>query len=222
MPNSLDTLSEISTVVIAGFCGAHLFGFAILAIWAGRDLRVIASLLDQFTRNLKHRSVLDRATGLAEQIEAFLADVREVLDNPQATDERRLLLDRIKILDEKRGYLNSLTFETCWNVARTMIEAYPLAGVLGTILAIGAALGSESVGAEGPTVSVIVARFGDAIWSTFAGLTAAIVLMFVSSSLEPRFSRLTEARSHVREVIARAKRELAVSNSSPPRSAEAS
>ncbi|QDT37461.1 MotA/TolQ/ExbB proton channel family protein [Stratiformator vulcanicus] len=215
MPVSLDSLSGISTLVIAGFCGAHVLAFAVLSIWAGRDLRVIASSLDQFTRSLRHRSILEGTAGLADQIQAFLADVREVLDNPKAVEERRSLLDRIKVLDEKRGYLNSLSFETAWNVARTMIEAYPLAGVLGTILAIGSALAGDASTGDASAVSVIVARFGDAIWSTFAGLTAAILLMFLSSILEPRFARLTESRANVRDVIARAKRELTVSGEKP-------
>jgi len=59
-------------------------------------------------------------------------------------------------------------------------------------------------------MSGIVTRFGDAVWSTFCGLAAAIMLMFVNSLLETRFSRLTQSRTHVRDVVARAKRELAM------------
>ena len=138
--------------------------------------------------------------------EAFLADVNEVLSSPGAVDERRLLRERISILDERRGYLNSLPFETAYNVARTMVEAYPLAGTVGAVLAIGAALTGPQTDS---TVANIVTQFGEAIWSTFAGLAAAIVLMFVNSLLEPKFLRLAENRTHVRETIARVKRELA-------------
>src|SRR5690606_15884731 len=105
-------------------------------------------------------------------------------------------------------YLHSLAFETSYNICRTMIEAYPLAGVLGTILAIGAALQQGAATEQIATVSTIVSRFGDAIWSTFAGLIAAILLMFLNSLLEPGFSRLSENRVHVRDTVARAKREL--------------
>ncbi|MEO2034190.1 MAG: MotA/TolQ/ExbB proton channel family protein, partial [Planctomycetaceae bacterium] len=106
--------------------------------------------------------------------------------------------------------------KTAGNVARTMIEAYPLAGVLGTILAIGSALQSpESAADVVGTMSGIVSRFGDAIWSTFCGLFAAIILMFVNSMLETRFERLTQSRIHVRDMVARAKRELAMVASRP-------
>jgi biopolymer transport protein ExbB/TolQ len=90
-----------------------------------------------------------------------------------------------------------------------MIEAYPLAGVLGTILAIGAALQGGQGNAQ-KTVADIVRNFGDSVWATFAGLVAAIGLMFLNSLLETRFHRLAENRKQVRETVARAKRELSL------------
>lgn len=207
MSGSIVDLSSLSTLVIGAACAVHLFAFFVLWVWSRRDLRTIASALDDFTRGLRHRSVLDMTTHLSDQIEAFLVDVNEVLESPNNSGDRQLLLQRMSILDEKRRYLHSLSFATWYNLSRTMIEAYPLAGVLGTILAIGAALqgGGET---EVSAVSSIVTHFGEAIWSTFAGLTACIVLMFLNSLLEPRFMRLSENRQHVRDVVARAKREL--------------
>ncbi|MCA9038577.1 MAG: MotA/TolQ/ExbB proton channel family protein, partial [Planctomycetaceae bacterium] len=145
---------------------------------------------------------------LTNQIEAFVQDINDVLEDDARRGDRVECLRRMHILDEKRGYLDSLSFETMTNVARTMIEAYPLAGVLGTILAIGSALQSPITEGASTTMNAIVGRFGDAIWSTFAGLCAAILLMFVNSVLETRFARLTDSRLHVRDIVAKAKREL--------------
>lgn len=215
MASLLDSLSALSTFVIAAACAVHLAAFALLWTWARRDLRVIASSLADFTRDLRHRSVLDATGHLSDQIEAFLADVNDVLADSTRTADREALLRRMNILDERRPYLHSLVFETGYNLCRTMIEAYPLAGVLGTILAIGAALDAAPTAETSSAVGTIVGRFGDAIWSTFAGLTAAIVLMFLNSLLEPGFGRLAESRAHVREMVARAKRELALPAGGP-------
>lgn len=205
----LTTLSGLSTLVILGVAAVHLLAFVWLSIWSRLDLRRMAGDLDSFTRELKHRSVLDRGSRLSDQIDAFLADVRDVLDLPARRADRIALSQRLRILDEERRYLQSHSFETCYNVCRTMIEAYPLAGVLGTILAIGAALQlGDADGAQ--TVNMIVKSFGDAIWSTFAGLMAAMLLMFINSVVETGFRRLAEHRLHVRETVARAKRELAL------------
>lgn len=213
----LDQLSNWSTAVIVICFGLHLLLF--LGLWglSRRDFRVIASTLFDFTRGMKHQSLFDSAAHLGDQIEGFLADVNDVLDDPTRRDDRQMLLTRMQYLDEKRRYLQSMFFDTLYNMARTMIEAYPLAGVLGTMLAIGAAL---TMGSDDPgnAVALVVNRFGQAIWSSFAGLISAIILMLINSFLEPSFNRLSEDRRLVRETVARAKRilSLAVHKSEGP------
>ncbi len=215
MADLLNYVSTLSTPAIAIACAIHLVFFVILLWWGRRDLRSIASFLDDFTRGLKHRSFLDATGHLSDQIDAFIADVNEVLDQPSRVDDRRLLLERMRIIDEKRRYLNSMFFETLYHSWRTMIETYPLAGMLGTIMGIGAALQAGVESNKLLTVDLIVARFGDAIWSTFAGLVAAIVLMFLNSLIEPSFNRLAAHRGHVQAMVARAKRELSLSGEGP-------
>ncbi len=205
----LQQVSQWSTPVIAGAAVLHFLLFLWLSAWARGDLRRLAGDFDVFTRDLKHRSLFERGTNLSDQLDACLADVKDVLDDPRRDAERRALHARIKIPDEERRYLQSHAFETWYNVCRTMIEAYPLAGVLGTILAIGAALQLTPQDQDN-AVGTIVRFFGDAIWSTFAGLIAAMWLMFINSWLEPRFRRLGESRTLVRETVARAKRELSL------------
>ena len=207
----LKYLSGLAAGIIIAAAALHLIFFFVLSIWYRRDLTTIAGSLDDFTRGLKHRSVLGRSAPLTNQIDAFVEDVNDVLNDETRVEDRTECLRRMHILDERRSYLDSVSFETAGNVARTMIEAYPLAGVLGTILAIGSAM-QRSEGAVNAvsTMSNIVTRFGDAIWSTFCGLAAAIMLMFINSLLETRFARLTQCRAHVRDVVAKAKRELAL------------
>lgn len=204
----LQFLSGLSTPVIAVCALLHLLFFAILRQWCNRDLKMIAGTLDDYTRGLKYRSVLDRSAPLTTQIDAFVQDVNDVLSDGSRAEDRTECLRRMHILDEKRRYLESLSFETAAHSARTMIEAYPLSGVLGTVLAIGAALQADATSKSAATVNVVMERFGDSIWATFAGLFAAILLMFINSILEIRFTRLTDSRTHVRDMVARAKREL--------------
>jgi len=208
----LQFLSSLSTPVIAVCAVLHLLYFAILRQWYSRDLRMIAGTLDDYTRGLKYRSILGRSAPLTTQIDAFVQDVNDVITDVTRTEDRDECLRRMHILDEKRRYLESISFETSANAARTMIEAYPLGGVLGTVLAIGSALQADAASTSETTVNVVMARFGDSIWSTFTGLFAAILLMFVNSILEIRFNRLTESRTHVREMVGRAKRELGLAS----------
>ena len=205
----LNRLSGLAAPIIATVAILHLLIFFWLMGWARRDLRRMAADFDQFTRELKYRSILERGSNLSDQIDAFLADIKDVLDYPSKTTERHNLWLRMRILDEERRYLQSQAFETWYTVCRTMIEAYPLAGVLGTVLAIGAGLQSGNSNAQ-QTIADIVRNFGDSIWSTFIGLFSAMTLMFVNSIVETKFQRLAENRLHVRETVARTKRELSI------------
>lgn len=213
----LKYLSGLTVFLIVGAAAVHLFCYFILSVWYRRDMHKIVSCLDDFTRGLKHRSILGRNASLTNQIDAFVEDVNDVLTDESRTADRQECLRRMHILDEQRSYMDSLGFETAANVVRVMIEAYPLAGVLGTILAIGSALQmpDAAVNTEA-TMAAIVNRFGDAIWSTFCGLAAAIILMFVNSLNETKYERLTDSRTNVKNMVARAKRELAMIASDSP------
>ncbi|WP_437188204.1 MotA/TolQ/ExbB proton channel family protein [Planctomicrobium sp. SH668] len=205
----LNQLSEASTYFICGCFAFHLFVFFVLWIWFRHDRRAIVSTLFDFTKGIRNQSLLGSNSHLSDQIEAFLADVNDTIDDTTRKTDRRTILARMKILDEKRMYLNSMTFETVYNMCRTMIEAYPLAGVLGTILAIGAVL--QTPPPADLSVSVtgnLLGELGNAIWSTAAGIFAAMILMFINSCLEPAFMRLSENRDQVRQTVARVKREL--------------
>mgnify|MGYP003346785276 CR=1 FL=1 len=204
----LQFLSTLSTPIIVGFAVFHLMYFVWLRIWCRRDLRSLVDLLDNYTRGLHSRSVLDRSASLHAQIDAFVQDVQDVLNSTPGSADRRQCLERLQILDERRPYLDSFSFDTAVNTARTMIEAYPLSGVLGTVLAIGSALQADAASQNTSSVNLVMERFGDSIWSTFAGLLSAVILMFVSSLAEVRFAGLSESRRKVRDLVSVAKREL--------------
>lgn len=202
----LGFVSRIAAPAIIVLFIVHLVFFVMLWGWYRRDVRNIASALDSFTRDVRFRSVLDRNSHLCDQIEAFLTDINEVLEKPDRKLDRTGLSQRIHILDEKRTYLQSMGFETSYNFARTMIEAYPIAGILGTVIAIGVVLRGQP---GDNAVQLLVARFGESIWATFAGLSAAVTLMAINSLVETSFMRLSEDRRLVRETMFRVKRVLA-------------
>ncbi len=202
----LSMISRLAAPAIVVLFVVHLVYFFVLWAWYRRDVRNIASALDSFTRDVKFRSVLDRNSHLCDQIEAFLADINEVIDKPDRKADRVGLSQRIHILDEKRTYLQSMGFETAYNFCRTMIEAYPIAGILGTVIAIGVVLRGKP---GDDAVQLLVTRFGESIWSTFTGLSAAVVLMGINSLMETSFDRLSEDRRLVRETMFRVKRVLA-------------
>ena len=186
----------------------HLLLFA--RLWRARRLQAIwlADHLENLLQGLSSRSDRDPYLTVDERIDSFLANVREVLDDPSRAADRRILHDQIVMKDETKKYLRGSRFETLYSVARTSIEMYPLLGIMGTVLAIGLALNAPSTGDAAFASERIVRNFAGSIWATLAGIGCGIVLLLVNSVVEPGFQRLLEHRWEVREVISAAKTQL--------------
>ena len=186
---------------------AHLLAFAWL--WRQRGLQALwlAGHLENLVQGFSSHADRDPYTTVDEQIDSFLANVREVLDDPSRAADRLSLHDKIVAKDESKKYLRGSRFETLYSVVRTSIEMYPLLGIMGTVLAIGLALNAPA--GDGSLASErIVRNFAGSIWATLAGIGCGIVLLLVNAVVEPAFQRLLEHRWDVREVISAAKTNL--------------
>jgi biopolymer transport protein ExbB len=186
----------------------HLLLFA--RLWRARRLQSqwLADHLENLVQGLASHADRDPYSTVDERIDAFLANVREVLDDPSRAADRRVLHDQIVAKDETKKYLRGSQFETLYSVARTSIEMYPLLGIMGTVLAIGLALNAPSTPDAAMASERIVRNFAGSIWATLAGIGCGIVLLLVNSIVEPGFQRLLEHRWEVREVISAAKTQL--------------
>src|SRR5947209_10563385 len=139
-------------------------GIGFVALWQARNRRVrqLESHLTNLVGGLSRRSDHDPSDTVDERIDGFVADIREVIQNPHSPAEVRRLYERIVSKDELRRYLQGTKFETWYNVARTGIEIYPMLGIIGTVLAIAIGLnarapGGGDGGADVPAVAAAVA-----------------------------------------------------------------
>ena len=140
-------LSNHSVDFIILLAGVHVLLFGFLCLYRLREVRRLRSYLLDVLGTRFRRTSDDPDRTVDEAIDSFFHDVHDVLaGRPQ--QERHELCERLLTKDEDRKYLRKRWFETLYSIARTMIEAYPLAGILGTVLAIG-------VGLEAPRMSLL-------------------------------------------------------------------
>lgn len=140
---------------------AHLFLLIGLRAASQRRARDLSYYLSNL---VKHFSTSpDRHPGqtVYEQIDSFIADIREVMHDKERSADRGKLYYRLIVKDESKRDIQGTKLETYYNVARTGIEAYPLLGILGTIFAIAMGLnaprhaGAALPGAAATTQSVV-------------------------------------------------------------------
>ena len=189
----------------------HLLAFACLFHQRNRQLKRLASHLENLAQGFFSHADRDPDATVDERIDAFIANIREVLDDPSRIDDRRYLYRQLTLKDETKKYLLGSRFETAYSVARTGIEMYPLLGIMGTVLAIGLALHTHIAATDASgqlTTELIVRNFAGSIWATLAGIGCGILLLLINSFLEPMFQQLLEHRLDVRDVVHAAKTQL--------------
>jgi len=216
----LGYLAANASLLIALLAAAHFALFMALRLWWTRALQSLQDFLEALLRNIPGTSDRRRTHDLDDEIEDFLQDVRAILTQDHFKEQRHTILTRVIAKKEQRPYLRAKRFERWYNVARSCVEIYPLAGILGTILAMAVALSAGQEAAEGAemagAVTSIVGNFSSAIWSTFWGLVFAIFFMGLNAWYEPSFARLIEYRTAVREAVREAERGIVLAPAEEP------
>ena len=195
----LTALSDNFPWIILAFAIVHAGLFSWLATAYRTMTRRLGGHLENLTRGLSSRSDTDRSQSVDDDINMFLADLQDVIRNPAKLHELEDLRTRLIYKDEARPYLKTASFERTYSLSRTLIEIYPLLGILGTVLAIGCGLAAQANSAEsGAAIDAVVKNFGNSIWSTFMGLLFAVIYMILNAFWEPSFQRLMEHQANVR------------------------
>ena len=140
-------------------------------------------------------------------------EVDVLLDCVEAAERQDIeltarLADTIRAQDERKVDMRTYRMECIGNVATAVVQVFPLLGILGTVLGLGASLqgGDGTAGVER-----IVGAFATAIDTTILGLSAAVVFMVVDALAQARISRLRRALVRYRDVT-RLARELSATN----------
>jgi biopolymer transport protein ExbB/TolQ len=204
----MDIANEISQYfpwLIAAFAAVNLLIWGWLIAYSRSEKTLLADYLMNAVGVLSHRSDVARQMSLDERINAFMADIRDAVE--AGGEGARSLLDRLMTKDEQRVYLKTHRFERGYSIARSSIEIFPLLGIIGTVIAIGAGMNAPSAN-DVDRVSRVVQNFGHSVWSTAFGLGAAILFMGLNAWFEPDFERLLGYAGTIREMIAHAKNRL--------------
>ena len=133
-------VSNHSVDIIFVAFSIHLLMFIGLVLFRKREVLRLRSHLADILGPKFRRTSTDPDRTIDEAIDGFFHDIREVLSTGKKDKAAGELSQRLLTKDEERKYLRRRWFETVYSVVRTGIEAYPLAGILGTVLAIGVGL----------------------------------------------------------------------------------
>src|SRR4051812_27964911 len=99
---------QLASQWFAGFILVVAIVHVVLFFWLMQQHRLqtrrLARFLSDLVKTLSHRSDQDPADSIEEEIDSFVADIRDAIDNP-TTNGTQQLYQRLVHKDETRTYL---------------------------------------------------------------------------------------------------------------------
>lgn len=150
--------------------------------------------LRSMMKGIRKLPVLGQRRTIHDEISVLL-DTAEILKRAQAPNYRKLLLN-IGVQDSRKIELKTYNLERWSNVANAIVQAFPLLGIFGTILALG-----QSMQSTGADISGIMKAFTNAIDTTMLGLAFAVIYMLVDAFFQAKSARLRQETDKYRDVM---------------------
>lgn len=179
-----------------------LFG---LRLERRKKLSFLANQLKESTSDFPIRTSVysELRDGTPDQILAFCEDILAQLS--RGLDGRQL--KGLQKLQENKPYRKLRTIQSIYAVGPAVTEAYPMLGILGTVISIAGSLSTLSVGdgTVGPDFSVVIESFGTALWTTIEGLVFAVIFMIIHSWVDSNYTILSDVRRKFEEIVREAR-----------------
>jgi biopolymer transport protein ExbB len=208
MASFVTFLSSIWVWVIV-LCGIlNVAAWAYLIHKASKSSKLMYSWLRGLVGPFSRRRDVEPDAHALDSIDAFLADIRDVVEHPMNDTELSSLNERIAIKGEGRPHGLSHHFEQVYGLCRASIEAFPLLGILGTILAIAAGMQATSGDQNASQITQVVKNFGESVYCTAWGILFAIVFSFVNGWFEPDFQRVIGQNHSLDDLVLAVKKKI--------------
>lgn len=210
--------SRYWVLVICGLAAWNVWLWLNLICLARTSWRSMHARLNDLVRGFARRDADPNGHPL-DAVDAFLADVQDIVEQPRNSEELVKFSERLRIKDESRAHELTHSFETKYSFCRASIEAFPLMGILGTVLAIAAGMGHASGdGDSSARISQVVSNFGESVYCTGWGIFFAALFSLVNGYFEPKFDRVIKHRHMLEALVLAAKKKACVAAAIPQQS----
>jgi biopolymer transport protein ExbB/TolQ len=199
----------VQIYALADYIVAIIFGFALveMVLFAAISLllRTKTVELTDSLRNIlwglpKFMPQKDSRRDRHDEIAALLDNIKSVLEAKPKGHYDQLLKN---LQNQRSRNLDRGTYGLAnWaNVATVIVNVFPLLGILGTILALGQAIGGYEVGTVEVETALILRSFINAIDTTIYGLFFAIIYMIINALVQSRLERLLLEMEQYRKIL---------------------
>lgn len=206
MTSLLKFLSVMSGPVIFILGLLSIVGFIYIKLKMNVVQQTIIGFLHSIVKALDSHPDLDDSQDPNQKIDTYLDSLRQAVDGLSSNKNREVIKAKFEAKTEVTSHLKDLySLKWQYNLVRSGIEIFPLLGIIGTVLAIGAGLSDSSMDSS-QKIEAVVKNFGESIIATGLGLSFAIVNILLNAFFEPKFEKVLNFANDINDISREAKK----------------
>ncbi len=180
--------------IIFIFAGIEVFLIVMITLLTKKHETVLSDVCDNLMKGFTDAPDKDSDQTVNERIQASLDFIRrKVTSEPEVKYE---FAKNAKNISKRPLYTRHYKIETYTSVMSTLVQVFPLLGILGTILAIAQTAGGGKI-----DVSALSNAFVLAMDTTILGIGFSIVFMVCESILWPKVERVIHESSNFKKIV---------------------
>lgn len=186
---------HIFTIIFL-FAAAEIYFVISIFIMTKKHQTILADACDNLLKGFSDSPDKDSLQSIHEKVETALEFIRKKISlNPEAREGFRENAGQVK---QRSFYSRHYRIEIYASIMSTLVQVFPLLGILGTILAIArtAFQGGGSV-----DVSSLSNAFVLAMDTTILGISLSIIFMVIESSFSPKIERVINESSEFKNIV---------------------
>ncbi len=182
-----------------------IYGFALLEVYLivsiylmmKKHENVLMDVSDNLLKGFKDAPDYDSTQNIHEKIQAAL----DYINHKVATNDefKTEFAKNASTVSRRPFYARHYKIEIFASVISTLVQVFPLLGILGTILAI-----AQTAFEKGAVdVSSLSSAFILAMDTTILGITFSIIFMVIESTFQPKIERIITESIYYKQIVAK-------------------
>ncbi len=183
--------------IIYVFAAVEIYLIVSIYYMMKKHEKVLVDVSNNLTKGFKDAPDYDSTQNVHEQIQSSL----DFINNKISTDEefKHQFAKNADKISQRPFYSRHYKIEIFASVISTLVQVFPLLGILGTILAIA----QTAMGKGAIDVSQLSSAFVLAMDTTILGITFSIVFMVIESTFGPKIERIITESLNYKQIVTR-------------------
>jgi biopolymer transport protein ExbB/TolQ len=189
--------NNIFTVIFL-FAAVEVYMVAAIFMLLKKHENILADVCQNLVKGFYDAPDHDSSRSIHEKIESVIEFIKiKIADEPEKKSE---FSKNARSINRQSFYSRHYKIEIYASVMSTLVQVFPLLGILGTILAI-AQTAFQSGGKI--DVSSLSNAFVLAMDTTILGISLSILFMVIESTFQPKIERIIQESNEYKEIVSR-------------------